>query len=744
MPSTLAARDQKLLDTFHRQLSLSIADAKYPSLVSRRRRHLHENANEYLTSIRKRTVLRRLHQMILRTLFGRIRRKRDILEQLTKRDIQKLINTFTPNPDNPQARNACLFAIQVLEDIQAMRLPNLPFEEDDMEKLIYLYGEVGHVTKVEQLLQISMAAGLAPTEEAYTTVIRLQAKAGDLNSALAWFKRMEDTELWPPPSQIVEWIVAAHIEAGQLDAAVQLLRTYPTHPYVVRAIARGLPADEILNTALNRCAYSCVDRWRLNDALWFYHIKRKAGLTMRGPMRDILYKALYTNQRALAERTVDSMIETEDKNSGFIAQRLMRWYIRIHDVRHAVLLWDRLRAANIDLGEPDTARLLEKVALARYHVDLGRIYRYYTQHYSTTLSPDMYDKVIKGFLYSKRYQETEQIYQDMKAAVDPEAIETTTYEALYGLCAQTGNTTLLHEILQTQHQIGDKPSKKALTSLMASYLVQKDFESARKVYQSIHLSEEGPDIVDYNLLLRMAAMEKDTEVDKQRILDILKHMTADGVQPDQTTFRTLVGVYGDHAMSKQLFKWLLENSRHLTRADDVWVNNLALTLLVERCGPERAANVFLEGERRKLLRLALDEDVQLHDTQVYLFTDDMTYKILLDALVAQPEYMAIVDALFKSMRARGFKPNVELYREMISGWANRGRIQRARQMMQTMEQDTGVAPDVTTYTRLIEGLVRVGKKDKVPQILEEMVQRAILPDAALGDLLNRIGMDDIV
>ncbi|ORZ00299.1 hypothetical protein BCR43DRAFT_502071 [Syncephalastrum racemosum] len=681
--------------------------------------------------------------MILRTLFGRIRRKRDVLEQLTKRDVEMLINTFTPNPDNPQARKACLFAIEVLEDIQATQLPNLPFEEDDLEKLIYLYGEAGQVTKVEQLLQKSVAAGLVPTEDVYTTVIRLQAKAGDIDNALAWFKHMEEADVWPPPSHVVEWIVAAHIQADQLNDAVQLLKTYPTHPHVVRAIARGLPVDEILNAALNRCAYSCVDRWRLNDALWFYHVKRKAGLTMRGPMRDILYKALYTNQRALAERTVESMIETQDKNSAFIAQRLMRWYIRIHDVRHAIMLWDRMLEANIDLGEQDTARLLEKVALARYHVDLGRIYRYYTKHYSATPSPDMYDKILKGFLYSKRYKETEEIYQDMKAAVEPEAIETTTYEALYGLCAQTGNVTLFHEILQTQHQIGDKPSKKALTSLMASYLVQKDLESARKVYESIHLSEEGPDIVDYNLLLRLAAMEKD-KVDKVRILEILKHMTADGIQPDQTTFRTLLGVYDDQAMSKQLFKWLLERSQHLTRADNVWINNLALTLLVERCGPERAANVFLEGERLKMLRLALDDNIQIHDTQVYLFTDDMTYKILLDALVPHPQYMAIVDALFKSMRARGFKPNVELYHGMVSGWASRGRIQRARQMMQTMQQDTGVAPDVTTYTRLIEGLVRVGKKDKVPQILEEMVQREIFPDAVLSDFLNRIGIDDIV
>ncbi|KAG0478572.1 hypothetical protein HPP92_013291 [Vanilla planifolia] len=88
------------------------------------------------------------------------------------------------------------------------------------------------------------------------------------------------------------------------------------------------------------------------------------------------------------------------------------------------------------------------------------------------------------------------------------------------------------------------------------------------------------------------------------------------------------------------------------------------------------------------------------------------------------------------MSSQNIPRNVFIYNILIDGWARRGDVWEASDLVQQMKLD-GVLPDIHTYTSFINACCKAGDMQKATKVIEEMESAGIKPNVKTFTTLIR-------
>ncbi|KAI8141748.1 hypothetical protein BJV82DRAFT_617371 [Fennellomyces sp. T-0311] len=670
-------------------------------------------------------IVRRIQRIQVMQIYREIRRDANLLEALTHEDIESMLRLFSAYYPRGSDQTTKM-AAEILHDLSVQR-PAL-FTEKDAEMMVCFYATYGETTQAEKAMQGLIYGKHVPSEKAYDALIHSLAAKGDMEGVGAWVSNMQANGL-APTSTTVRSMVDGWLGLGDENKAIQLLREYGANiDKLGRKLEQGESDRVVLDTALSVFGDEAINEWLLYDAMRFYRYRQERKMDTRGLVRHLVDTALYTLQPAVAHDMLAQVTQSNDpKAKGLIANKLLNYYLARGNSSHAFDLWKQMPGV---FGPNKYISLYDALARTNRQEQLMRLYRAMRKRYPQHISIELYNTGLRSFVRNKSYDYALGLYQDMIAdKIPPGDMTKDMFYSLYSLCAQTGRTDLFREVLEVGAQAGMDMDYKTMSSLMACYTESGDIKAAKQVFEAIAESH-GPDVVDFNLLIRATAKEEDS-VDFSKILKILQHMSKVQVEPDASTYRTLLDIYRDGEVEQQLFERLLSDPGAL-KLDRVFLNNIALTREVERYGPHVAATKFMKDDRSALFP---------GTERVPIQANNMTYKILMDALVDRPKLMHVCDRLYQTMRKKGWLPYRPVYEHMILGWARKGRIQRARRLMQEMEEDLCIKSDIRIYTMLVDGLLLRNKLDLAVQVVEEIQSLGLQADDVLLDRIERFELD---
>lgn len=715
---TTTTRDkQKLLESLRNELY-------HPADTSTTLQNTDPRISTYSPLVRK-TISRRESRKHLLEMYYALKASPQHFAQLTQMDLDTLVSRLMTNPDDPTTNASMYEAYQVLQDLKRKKFKHAQYRLEDAEKMIYLATELNYSKRAEDMLAETTSKWKTVGMATYEAVMRVLSRNKQQDRIDYWLQHMQRSDLAPTQS-IVSSVVMCMVASDQLEAAAHYLkRNHPGHG-LAQLVTRCVADDrQLLDEALNVFAVDCMDQWRLNDMRLIYMRKRHFGMSTNSIVKNLLDKSIHTRQLHTAEQLLSDTLYMKDTTSAQVCSRkLIEWYISQKDIAHAVSIWETMEEHSLAVPLHTMQVLLARAAKLRYHVDTMRLYKRCKELYPGFIQPDIRVHVLRCLIRSKQWDtarivslEVERAVPDMKPELARVAVR-----ALFSLSAQTGQVDLFESAFQLNKQLDLSLTHLGLSSLVACYLIKGDVHSAKSTFKVIADHTTGPDVVDFNLLMRATVMEEDKTTAYDKILDILTHMKLVNVTPDLSTMRTMLNSYdATSTMRGSLYDKLLTSSS-ASRADQVFLNNIAFTDMLKKKKIDFVAGVLFRNHRGELFPGQGSKHIEVNG---------LTFKILIDAATIDEKNSSIAEKLFKSMRSRGMKPEKETYEKLIAMLARKGRLQRARKYITKMEAEIGCKADVETYTKLVEGLLKNGK----PHLAKEI----ILQDMPLNNIpLNTI------
>ncbi|KAK4509024.1 acetylornithine aminotransferase [Mucor velutinosus] len=715
--TSVTTRDkQKLLESLRNELYHHDTSTSLQSLDPR--------ISSYSPLVRK-AISRRESRKQLLEMYYSLKASPHHFAQLTQMDIDTLVSRLMSNPDDLTTNASMYEAYQILQDLKRRKFKHAQYRLGDAEKMIYLATELNHSKRAEDLLAETTAKWKKVGMETYEAVMRVLSKNKQQDRIDYWLEHIQRLDLAPTRS-IVSSVIMCMVASDQLEAAAHYLKRNHPGQDLAQLVTRYVTDDrQLLDEALNVFAMDCMRQWRLNDMRLIYMRKRHFGMSTFSVVKNLLDKSIHTGQLHTAEQLLSDTLYMQDTTSAQVCSRkLIEWYTSQKDIAHAVSIWEQMEEHNLAVPLHTMQVLLARAAKLRYHVDTMRLYKRCKELYPGFIQADTTVHVLRCLIRSKQFDtaqvlslEVEKTVPEMKPNLAKAAVR-----ALFSLSAQTGQVDLFESAFQLNKQLDLSLTHVGLSSLVACYLIKGDVQSAKSTFKIIAAHTTGPDVVDFNLLMRATVMEEDKTTAYDKILDILTHMKLVNVTPDLSTMRTMLNSYdAPSAMRDSLYDKLL-NSPSASRADQVFLNNIAITNLLKKKKIEFMVGLLFRNNRGELFPGQDDKHIEVNG---------LTFKILMDAATFDDKNSSIAEKLFKSMRSRGMKPEKETYEKLIAMLARKGRLQKARKYIIKMEQETGCKANVETYTKLVDGLLKIGK----PHLAKEI----ILQDMPLNNIpLNNI------
>jgi hypothetical protein len=284
-------------------------------------------------------------------------------------------------------------------------------------------------------------------------------------------------------------------------------------------------------------------------------------------------------------------------------------------------------------------------------------------------------------------------------------------KSLFSLSAQTGNLELFESSFNTSEKLKLSLKHKGLTSLVACYLKRGDVRSAKAAFQSVAEHTDGPDVVDFNLLMRTVVLE-DKGVNYDKIFDILKHMNLVNVTPDETTMRTMLKFYSSESdMQKSLYEKLLNNTEAISRFNHVYLNNIALKSLLTTKPVVDVYGLLARNNRQELFPTLEEKDV--------IHVNGITWNILLKEALKDIKHTSLVEKIIQDMSSRGMKPTAEVYQLLIKHLSRKGKIAKAKKYIYKMESETGEKSTFLVWNHLLQELILQKKYSSAQEIIKQ-------------------------
>ncbi|KAI8387550.1 hypothetical protein BD560DRAFT_382836 [Blakeslea trispora] len=660
-----------------------------------------------------------------------------LLAQLTQQDLERFINHFASahHPDDPNAQTSLLQALHILEDLKKGNLfQKAQFRAQEAERMISLASTLNLWKRAESLLhEIAIEQRADVSLSAYEAVIDVLARQKKYKRVQFWLEHLADKHMDPSRS-IVRTVVLCRLEQHQLEDAIAYLRRHASGKDLVDLVTRYADADQgrtLLDHALTRFAIDSMDQWRLNAARSIYLIKHSLGMNTMSVLRSLVTNSLYTYQTGTAQSILEDTIRCKDRaGTQLCLERIMERYLARKDIKHAVDLWQQMEQKSIPLLPDVFESLIRHAAKLKYHVDTMRLYTRYRELYPR-MNLEMPVIVLRCMTDSRQFDSAQQIAPQVESIL-PRLNRSLARKAaltLFKISSQTGQVDLFERVFKASETLELNLTHQGLTSLVACYLHRGDIPAAKAAFQKIATYTDGPDVVDFNLLMRITMMDEGGIANQDKIFEILSHMKLVDVSPDETTLRTMLDFYEDNSeMQNNLFSKLLENA--VSHSEQVFINNIALTYHLKRTDIRRVVDIICRNNRGALFPSQEGKPIA---------RDGLTYQILLDFMAGESNYTSMVEKLIKDMDARGLKPPQRVYEKLIEALAKKPKLSKARRYIAKMKTDLGAKPNLSLYTKLVDNLMIRNAPHLAKEVIKiDMVKDEVKPDHNLKNKLKTI------
>jgi len=262
------------------------------------------------------------------------------------------------------------------------------------------------------------------------------------------------------------------------------------------------------------------------------------------------------------------------------------------------------------------------------------------------------------------------------------------------------------------------------------------------------------DIVSFNTLMKSYARAKDVK----QCFGVLTEVQQKGLAPDDVTFSTLLDVCIDaneHELANKALEQLC--------ASGLTMNCVLLTTLMK--GFIRVKRLDLAMNLYEQMRssdssappdmvtysqlIKAHADAQQMDQALDILedmlecgcrVDDVVFTHLIEGCCHISNYQ-LAEKLFRDMRAAAIRPTIYALTALIKVYGKCGQSQKAKELLDSMEDLYGVKPTVVVYTCLISGLLRQ-KKTRPAYAAYRKMEETLTPDAqCVTTMVNGLAED---
>lgn len=574
---------------------------------------------------------------------------------------------------------------------------------------------------VESIITACREGDFALADERLSSALSVPDKVntriavGCLSDATQQHNRSKACSFGSPPHSQAKMLVAACVEAGNLQCAVA---------WFERLFAAGLwPGGKTLLTVLT----ALVGKDLTGEAEDFFLRMMDAGMQVEAACYLLMFERCMSPCDAggvevwLQRLTGRSLHE---QAQGYVG--LLRSKAQTKDTRQAeewmnralenglsgVPLYNAVihacaRVGNTDRAEHWLAQMEEAASQ-----DAGQQAR---------LIPDVvsYSAIMDSCAQHGETERAEAWFEKMVAVgIAP---DTVSFNTMIKAHARGGNIDGAEKWLQTARERGLRLDAFGYNTVIAAAARAIDPDKAERwLRQMIHDGLE-PDVVSYNSVINAWAKKGDSAGAK-RLVDL---MCKKDVEPDVVTLGVSVHACakaGDYARAKAIFKQI--TARGKTQPDAIGYN--ALINAAVKAGDAARAEEWLSN----MLKNGVSPSVVSYTTVLHAYaragnvekTEQGLQRMLENGIEANVvSYSAIIHACVKAgdvtraekwfnhMRGNGIQANAVSYSVLLNVCAKAGDCERAEKWLGTMMNEDGVLPNVVCYNNIIDACAKAGQ-----------------------------------
>uniref|UniRef100_A0ACD6AEY1 Uncharacterized protein n=1 Tax=Avena sativa TaxID=4498 RepID=A0ACD6AEY1_AVESA len=260
-----------------------------------------------------------------------------------------------------------------------------------------------------------------------------------------------------------------------------------------------------------------------------------------------------------------------------------------------------------------------------------------------------------------------------------------------------------------------EPDVVAWTALVGAYANAGELDEAFQLFESMQASGVQPDVISWNTLISGFARSSDIGA----ALDLFDEMRLRGVKPRVSSWNCIIS-------------GCVQNARY----------DEALDIFLEMCEAEMPDAVTIASMLPACTGLmALGLGKQLHS---YVVRCGIKLNVYIGSsligMYSECREFAYARSVFSAIDG---ERNVTVWNELIQSYINDGRMDKACEAFNLMQQN-GFKPDTVTYNSFIAAYARAGQKELATQLLSGMINVSLRPNVisvnALISGLHQFGL----
>ncbi|KAJ4977689.1 hypothetical protein NE237_008469 [Protea cynaroides] len=297
-----------------------------------------------------------------------------------------------------------------------------------------------------------------------------------------------------------------------------------------------------------------------------------------------------------------------------------------------------------------------------------------------------------------------------------------------------------------------KPDTAAFNAVLNACANLGDTARYLQIFNEMPEFSVKPDVLTYNVMIKLCARAGR----KDLLVFVLERILDEGIQPCITTLHSLVAAYvgfNDLDTAEKIVQAMREGRRDLckilrssyedysirTNAEEVFVKLLpkSVTWVTTHEPPELPKTNAPDSRMYTILMKGYMKDGRVSDVVRMLdamrrqsdsasHPDHVTYTTVVSSLVKVGS-MDRARQVLAEMARIGVSANRITYNILLKGYCQQLQIEKAKELLREMADDTGIEPDVVSYNTLIDGCILVDDSAGALAYFNEMRAHGIAP-----------------
>ncbi|XP_043700667.1 pentatricopeptide repeat-containing protein At3g09650, chloroplastic [Telopea speciosissima] len=297
-----------------------------------------------------------------------------------------------------------------------------------------------------------------------------------------------------------------------------------------------------------------------------------------------------------------------------------------------------------------------------------------------------------------------------------------------------------------------KPDTAAFNAVLNACANIGDIAKYVQIFNEMREFGVQPDVITYNVMIKLCARANR----KDLLVFVLERILDQGIQPCISTFHSLVAAYvgfNDLDTAEKMVQAMREGRRDLCRIlrgsykyystqtddDEVFVKLLPQSMtrnttheppvLPKTYAPDSRIYTTLmkgymkDGRVSDVVRML---EAMRRQSDSASHPDHVTYTTVVSALV-KVAAMERARQVLAEMARIGVSANLVTYNILLKGYCQQLQIEKAKELLRDMVDDTGIEPDVVSYNILIDGCILIDDSAGALAYFNEMRTRGIAP-----------------